>query len=227
MIVSTIYSEIDEYYSCQGPNIILYRFQPLFAYFILKCYQDDRFIRHYRLYQRHYKGVTSLKKELLTVQSLPPKMLKSIEWVIVHKQSHQPIGLAGLVNYHHQNQHAELLVGLLDSKNTRQKFYGPEATLLAIEYAFQTIKLNKLISYVYRYNNKAQKDTLRLGFQQEGLLRQHILDHSGKYIDLFQNALLNSEYFKNKKLARLSKRLIGCDITQKKETSSNNILSPN
>ena len=220
MIASTTNSEIDQYYSCHGSNISLYRFQPYFAEFIFQCYQDDNFIRHYRLYQRHYKDVAALKKELLTVQSLPPEMLKSIEWVIFNQSSRQAIGLAGLVNYHQQNQHAELLVGLLNSHETKNKFYGPEATLLAIEYAFQTTQLNKLISYVYPYNDKAQNDTLRLGFKQEGLLRQHILDPSGKYIDLFQNSLLRNEFYMSNKLAKLSTRVIGRDITHRKENSS-------
>lgn len=215
MTASTINSEIDQYYSCHGSNITLYRFQPYFADFIFKCYQEEDFIRHYRLYQRYYKDVATLKKELLTVQSLPPEMLKSIEWVIFNQSSGQAIGLAGLVNYHQQNQHAELLVGLINSQNTKQKFYGPEATLLVIEYAFQATQLNKLISYVYPYNDKAQQDTLRLGFKQEGLLRQHIMDPSGKYIDLFQNALLKNEFFINKKLAKLSNRIIGRDITER------------
>ena len=217
--------EIDQYYSCTGPRVVLYRFQPYFADFIFQCYQTQEFISHYRLYQRNYTDIASLQKELLTIQSLPPEMLNSIEWVVVDQATQQPIGLAGLVNYHQQNRYAELLIGLLNSKHSKQKFFAPEATLLAIEYAFQTVHLNKLISYVYPYNAKAQKDTLRLGFTQEGLLKQHVLAPSGEFIDLFQNALLSDEFYGNAKLAKLSKRVLGRDITLVQKNSAPNVLN--
>ena len=68
---------------------------------------------------------------------------------------------------------------------------------------------------------------LRLGFKQEGLLKQHILDPLGEYIDLYQNAILAKEFHLNKTLAKLSIRIIGRNITENKEVSSINILSSN
>ncbi|NOQ64993.1 MAG: GNAT family N-acetyltransferase [Methyloprofundus sp.] len=214
-------TQLDSYYACDGKHITLYRFQPYFTDFIFQCYKNEDFISRYRLYQRQPKNKQELHKELLTIQSLPPEMLKSIEWVIVDKATQQPIGLAGLVNYQQLHAYAELLVGLLKSKETQHKPYGPEATLLVLEYAFQTVRLNKLISFIYAYNDKVQQSTLRLGFQQEGLLKQHILAPSGKHIDLFQNALLSEEFFASEQLTRLSQRIIGRDITQQRHAVVN------
>ena len=117
-------NRVDKYYSCTGSDLILYRFQPCFSEFIYKCYANKDFMQHYRLYQRSYKDSGELRKELLKVQSLPPELLKSIEWVIYNNSTQSPIGLAGLVNFNSHNEHAELLIGLLDSDKSKKTFWG-------------------------------------------------------------------------------------------------------
>ncbi|MFK5894081.1 MAG: GNAT family protein [Pseudomonadota bacterium] len=229
--------KLDEYYACTGQNLVLYRYQPFFTHFIFRSCNNRGFIENYRINDSFPSDENKLKQDLLNKQSLPPEMLKSMEWVICIKKTKQAIGLAGLVNYHSLHQSAELLIGLLPELKSAQQSYGPEATLLVLEFAFQQIQLHKLTSLVYGYNQKAQQSTLKLGFTEEGLLRQHMLDRrlnlnsqalmqqqqqqqqqqqkTPQYLDLYYNGLLKDDFIKNKKLARLSQRLLRRDITQK------------
>ena len=79
-----------------------------------------------------------------------------------------------------------------------------------MEFAFSKIGIHKLISYVYGDNPKSQRNTLHLGFQQEGLLKSHVVDPaSGERLDLYINGCLSTEFFQNKTLMKLASRLLG------------------
>ncbi|MFK5984835.1 MAG: GNAT family protein [Pseudomonadota bacterium] len=224
---------LDKDYVCIGKNLMLYRYQPYFTHFIYSCYQHREFIENYCLNDSFIKDEKILKQDLLKKQSLPPQMLKSMEWVICIKKTGEEIGLAGLVNYNAVHQSAEFLIGILPGIKQPQQSYGPEASLLVLEFAFQEIQLHKLTSLVYGYNHKAQQSTLKLGFIQEGILRHHLRDNrqsrikdkgkpssTEKYIDIFYNGLLKSEFYSNKKLSQISLRLFKRDITRKTNTNT-------
>jgi len=115
--------------------------------------------------------------------------------------------LAELVDINLQNSRAELIVGFPD---TQTFGISLEATLLAIEFAFSKIGIRKLVSYVYGDNPNAQRNTLHLGFQAEGLLRDHVLDAaSGECLDLHINGCLASDFFRNEIMLKLARRLLG------------------
>jgi len=78
-----------------------------------------------------------------------------------------------------------------------------------LEFAFQKVKLHKLIALVYELNKSAQSNTLHLGFSQEALFREH-------YFNPYQNGLLARDFFCSKSLSRWSKRMLGRDITQQR-----------
>lgn len=224
---------IDPYYACEGKNLILYRFQPAFTDFIYQCYQRSDFMQNYRLHQKLTKR-QQLPEQLLKMQSLPPGMIKNIEWVICVKKSQQPIGLAALANYQPEKKTAELLVGLLGehkedkSKERSQTYYshGLEATLLVIEFAFKVAQLKQLNSLVYGHNHYAQKATLKLGFHQQGMLKQQPYDDQHHLVDVYYNVLCPTDInAKANKLSRLSIRLLGRDISEASQETTTNILA--
>ncbi len=204
----------------QGNLLQLVRAAPQYTDFIYACYRNDSFMDLYRLAQDRGLSQQQISARLALEQKKLPQELNRIEWVVLKRQADQyiPIGLAALADYQPQYQRAELLVGILEDKY-RSKGAGIEASLLIFDFAFNQVKLNKLITLVYGYNAFAQKNVLNIGFQQEGYLKEHLHTHTG-FIDLYQNGLLKTDFFNNARLKRLSLKMLNRDITQANERVS-------
>ncbi|MDT8407096.1 MAG: GNAT family protein [Methylococcales bacterium] len=190
----------------------LVRTQPAYLDFIHAAYSDDAFMDLYRLGQSRTLSKKALKQRIEQEAQTLPQSQKRLEWVILETQQTQPIGLASLADYQATHGRAELLVGIVDSAQAHRRS-ALEATLLVMDFAFNLAQLHKLLSFVYDYNHYAQRNTLHLGFRQEGFLVDHINTRKG-LVSLYQNALLRREFVEHPRLARLSKRLLGRDITR-------------
>ncbi|AUM13742.1 UDP-4-amino-4,6-dideoxy-N-acetyl-beta-L-altrosamine N-acetyltransferase [Ketobacter alkanivorans] len=62
-----------------------------------------------------------------------------------------------------------------------------------LSYAFGELKLHKLVGQVLAYNERSRNFHLRLGFQQEGILRQQHFDGE-QYHDVYSYGMLASEW---------------------------------
>lgn len=198
-----------------GKRLRLEKASPADAEFLCRTYANDDFMDCYRLAQDRHLSVEQVRRHLESEQPLTPQQLKKIEWVIRRKDNDawEPVGLASLASYQAAHNRAEFLVGIINPEE-RGGGLALEASLLVLEFAFHQARIHKLISIVYAFNRKAQHNTLHLGFRQEALLREHYYHYrDGKYIDLFQNSLLEKDFYHNIKLGRWSKRLLGRDIT--------------
>ena len=198
----------------QGECVRLVRSSPEYVDFIHQCYLNDSFMDLYRLAQSRTINKADLNKRLAQEQNKLPQELKRIEWVILKQDEQQflPIGLAALADHQVKHQRAEFLLGIPDTQN-REGNIGLEASLLVLEFAFNLVHLHKVTSFVYGYNTDAQKNTEHLGFKQEGFFAEHLQTKMG-FIDLYQNGLLSADFYQNKKLSALSRRLLKRDITQ-------------
>lgn len=198
----------------QGRNVSLVRSAPEHTDFIYSCYQNNAFMDLYRLAQNRSETKDEVRHRLEVEHIKLPQELKRIEWVIVKHAEHQdiPVGLAALADHQVTHRRAEILLGIPDTQN-RAGNLSLEASLLVLDFAFNQAGIHKVTSLVYGYNDYAQKNTIHLGFKQEGLLKQHIYTESG-FVDLYQNGLLRVDFLNNKALKILSKRLIGRDITR-------------
>jgi RimJ/RimL family protein N-acetyltransferase len=86
------------------------------------------------------------------------------------------------IDFHEAKPNVSELGLLIGDKNYWGKGIGYEACKLAIEYAFDVMKLRKLFLAVYSSNPKAKKLYEKLGFTLEGTLREHVLVN-GTYVD--------------------------------------------
>lgn len=77
------------------------------------------------------------------------------------------------------------------------KGYMEEALKLLLEFAFEDLKLFKIIAYVFDPNIASMKLLQKGGFQLEGILRKHHIC-LGKRVDVFIFSLLAEDYFKEK-----------------------------
>lgn len=188
-----------------GKNIQLVRISSKHKEFLMNLRQNTEFQHHYNLFKSNCEK--TLNKDIAEANK-PPIDLRKIEWII--EKNEQPIGIAGLVDLDVYNGRAEIQFGI---PNNNSSSYGVEAVLLLLEFAFSKIKLHKLVSYVYSDNPSAQKNTLHLGFTQEGFLESHIYDKNfDQRLDLYVNRCLANEFFNNQRLIKMAKRLLGRDI---------------
>jgi len=203
----------------RGRRIVLQRSNSEHAEFMHRCYQDAEFMNQYRLAQIRTESIEEIRERLAKEHEMQPQQRRCIEWVILDVgggEALTPIGLASLADYIASYNRAELLVGILD-KSKLKTGSALEATLLIMDFAFNTINLHKLTSLVYGFNDAAQQNTLQLGFSQEGYLLDHIHYPKLGFVDMYQNGLLENKFRANKRLSSLSKRLLHRDITHPPE----------
>lgn len=205
-----------------GKRLVLELVSPEHADFLSLCYTNDAFMNVYRLSQTRdvrsqflREGLAKQKHQLLIQE-------RGIEWVIRRRLidgTDAFLGLAALADYNEQHNRAEFLIGFLHPEMARAGL-GLEASLLVLEFAFQSARLHKLISYVYAFNQSAQGNILHLGFSQEAFFREHYFNpHKKEFIDIYQNGMLARDFFSSLSLKRWSKRLLDRDITAEEDFS--------
>ncbi len=102
------------------------------------------------------------------------------------------IGLTGLHEIDFKNRHANFGISI-GEKAAWGNGYGTEATRLMVRYAFETLNLNRVRLLVYENNPRARRAYEKVGFKQEGILRQERF-HDGRYWDTVTMAILRDEW---------------------------------
>lgn len=180
--------------------------------FLYQCHNNAEFMLKYNRFLVKDTSLEALKGHLQKAEKIHPCQKKSIDWIIINKETGNPIGLMGLVDIHGEHRRAEFVIGIPNKKH-RIPWAGIEASLLAFEFAFRRVDLNKLSTYIYSDNMQAQKTGENLGFHQEGYLNNHIFARdSNKYLDVFLNGLTRDDFIGNSVIGELSLRLLGRDI---------------
>jgi diamine N-acetyltransferase len=95
------------------------------------------------------------------------------EFMIVERTSGRSVGTIGLSHIDRANRRAEYGV-LLGEPDARGKGLAAEASRLLLAYAFGTLGLRRVYLHVFAGNGDALRLYRRVGFQTEGILRQHI-----------------------------------------------------
>jgi len=98
-----------------------------------------------------------------------------------------PIGLIGLLGIDNKNRKAEFYI-----VNGEKKYQGrglaAEATKAFLNHAFLKHNLNKIYLYTEVDNKPAQKLFKKIGFQQEGLLKEDLI-FMGRKVDRYSYAI--------------------------------------
>lgn len=198
--------------SNQGRSLTLRQTQPDDAPILLRAYEDESFIRLYRS-NNAKQTEAQLRQTLEKRANIPPSKVGYLEFMIIHK-THGAIGVAALGDYSALHKRAEYLIGLFE-ENRRYAGYGIETTMLVLDLAFNIYKLHKVYSYVYEYNDFSQKNMMSFGFRHEGTLeKHHFLLRDQRFVDLHLNGMTEARFRQNTRIAHLSQRLVGRDITQ-------------
>jgi len=209
------YTEVDPVWlqKLEGKQLYLRRYAEQDAGYLYHCYQNAVFMWQYNHSIPRHQPPEELAAQLRHAQIKHPCQTGSINWVICRKTTDQPVGLANLAEIQFLHRRAEFLIGLPDPADHATGI-AVEASLLVMDFAFNRVGLNKLTTVVYDDNLASQKNTLQGGFVQEGYLREHIYDAaSAKFIHVYGNGMTANDFRHNKRLSRLSQRLLGRDVT--------------
>jgi len=101
----------------------------------------------------------------------------------------EPIGFIMLrrIDYIHRNCYLGIVIGV---DTERGKGYGGEAIDLIMDFAFKTLNLNKIIVEVLCGNDMALLLYKKLGFKEEGRLKQQYYC-CGEYLDVVLLSVFN------------------------------------
>jgi RimJ/RimL family protein N-acetyltransferase len=197
----------------QGRSLSLRRTLPSDAPLLYqRAYQNLDFMRLFRLNDRP-ADVNEVRSRLENLQQQPPDSIGYLELMIVHHQ-HGAIGMVALSDYAPLHRRAEFLIGLFEETH-RHASYGLEASLMTLDLAFNAYAMNRVYAYTYAYNQPAQKGLTSLGFNLEGVLKEHVFDHSSdRFVDLHCYGMTLQQFRQTQRLVPLSKRLLRRDMTQ-------------
>ncbi len=111
----------------------------------------------------------------------------------IESSDNEYIGSVGLMHIDLRNRSAELGISIARPQEWGKGF-GTEAALLMLRHAFEELNLHRVHLRVYEYNARGQKSYGRLGFIEEGRLRQAHFRH-GNWHDVVLMAILADEFF--------------------------------
>jgi diamine N-acetyltransferase len=118
---------------------------------------------------------------------------KNVACVIFFKEGDK-ISRCGTVGLYNINQlHRRGTWRLRIDPEFQGKGIGSESTRMIIEYGFNTLNLNKIISDSFVENQAIVKLSLKLGFNNEGCLKEHYYQN-GKYRDVYQFGITKGIY---------------------------------
>ncbi|MCP4177980.1 MAG: GNAT family N-acetyltransferase [bacterium] len=158
----------------------------------------------------HLKEMLNNKelRELLTCKIIYPYRLEEQEkWIetfsgnsdgiyefaIELKENKTYIGTCGIQKIDQKNRVGE--IGISIKKDYWGKGFGTEAFKLLVDFCFEEVNLNKIKLDVFDFNKRGISSYKKLGFKQEGCLREEIY-RFGKYNDVIVMGLLKSEWEK-------------------------------
>jgi len=170
-------------FQLKGHSICLRQTTPEDAPVLFRAYRDKAFLRLLAAHRQVPTDEAQLRRSLQKRSQVAPATLRYIEWLIWH-QRHGAIGMADFNDYSEKPGRAEYMIGLFDNKHCHRG-YGIEATLLALDLAFNQLNFNNIYSFVYDYNPIARQILLKGDFKSEGI---H-LDSEKRAVSLYRFGL--------------------------------------
>jgi RimJ/RimL family protein N-acetyltransferase len=103
------------------------------------------------------------------------------------------LGGLALMHIDPRNRSAELGIALARPEELGRGF-GTEAALLMLRHGFEEMNLHRIHLRVFDYNERALKSYRKIGFVEEGRMREAFYRH-GSYHDVILMSLLADEFF--------------------------------
>jgi len=131
----------------------------------------------------------STKESLLDFIRKTSGSRENIIFAIVAKETGKHIGNIKLGNINWIHRHGELGI-LIGDKKSWGKGHGTDACKLLVQYAFEKLNLRKVWLAVFSNNPSAIQVYKKLGFEQEGQLKEHVFV-DGQFADKILMSVFN------------------------------------
>lgn len=112
------------------------------------------------------------------------------DFAVTRKDDDSFLGEAVLNELDEANQSMNFRIAL--NQRARDKGYGTEATKAVVDFGFDQVGLHRITLGVYAFNPRAQHVYEKVGFVQEGRLRESLLWEGERYDDILM-AILKHE----------------------------------
>lgn len=149
--------------------------------------EGDRFTEH-AIFPRNRDDALAYYQALRGERSI-------LHLAIIARDTAQHIGNVSLQSIDWVSRHAEFAI-LIGAAEARGKGFGVEAARLILGHGFDRLNLRRIWLGVNAENAAALALYRRVGFQEEGRLRQHIL-RAGNAVDVVVMGLLAGDFQAN------------------------------
>lgn len=168
-----------------GKTVVLRALERADAPTILPWINDQKVIQHLLIHRP-----TNLASEEAFIDAVN-RGEGDLVFGICDRVTEKLIGGVGLHRIDYKNRHALFGIFIGDAKS-RGKGHGTEATGMVVNYAFDTLNLNRVWLQVYEDNKAAIRAYGKVGFRKEGVLRQDNY-RRGRYWNTIVMGLLRAE----------------------------------
>ncbi len=114
---------------------------------------------------------------------------KDYNFAIETKSGCKYIGGCGISDIDWKNRNCQVGI-FIGSKDYRGKGYGTDALQTLVNFVFEQLGLKKFSLEVFAFNERAQKSYKKIGFETEGVFKNHIY-RDGRFHDVIRMAVLN------------------------------------
>lgn len=169
-------------------RLLLRRFTLQDAEFVLRHFGDPEVTK----YLLDAAPLATIEQaHALIDQYLSPTASTFNRWVLVHKADQAVIGTCGFHKWNQRSFRAEIGYDL----NPQYQGHGlmTEALHAALQHGFDVLKLHRIEAFIYVENMPSLRLAERLGFRQEGVLRDYFY-LNGNFHDHALWSLLRSEW---------------------------------
>ncbi|WP_164215747.1 GNAT family protein [Virgibacillus sp. YIM 98842] len=140
----------------------------------------------------------SLEETRNFVETIILNSASSKSYIIEEREGNTAIGVTSLINIDTKNRNAECIIDI-GEKEYWGKGYGTEALKVLLAYAFLELNLHRVSLRVFSLNEKAIHIYHKLGFVEEGVMRQSLY-RNGQWHDIILMGLLKEEYLSKHKV---------------------------
>ncbi|MBB6218003.1 ribosomal-protein-alanine N-acetyltransferase [Anaerosolibacter carboniphilus] len=180
---------INEFPELETSRLLLRKITSEDAKVLLNYWSDEDVIR--------YMNIESLTKiefihEMIDLLNNLYDNRQAIRWGIINKENNHLIGTCGYNSGLDENEHTGE-IGYEIGKEYWGKGFMQEALKSVIDYGFQTMDLNRIEALVMLENIASIELLKKLGFKEEGVLREHGF-YKNSFWDEYCFSLLKREW---------------------------------
>lgn len=176
----------------RGEKVQLTALRPQDSAVVAEWYQDTVFLRDYDTRPAYPRSAKELSAAFEQEQESKDSFLFAVRLL----ENQRIIGLLQFDGIAWTHGATFVSIGIGEEAD-RGQGYGREAMELALNFAFAELNLHRVCLTVFSYNEAARSLYERLGFQLEGVYREHLL-RDGRRHDMLLYGLLRREWQERK-----------------------------